>query len=215
MSSNSRRAFIKSCALGLLGAAGSSKLARANEPDVCTNTELLKVLQILHRACTPIYCNFSQLRELNDARYRDALLASFSNRDLNAVHIFFPRNRSEITDCFDWASGKQSQLNTFKYLNNASQATIYLIGRASVTGSVDYNRKLSAARMQSVHRYLKDDLRIPCPNFRGAYMGKEILQFTLSDASYLKLPPQEFRDDTLVLNQAVHVFAIPCGDLGL
>jgi len=214
MSSNTRRTFLKSGTIALLGAA-CAKVALAAPPDVCSNGELLSALQVLHRACTPIKCNFSQLRELNDARYRDALLAAFANRDLNTVHIFFPSNRSEIADCFDWASGKRSQLNTFKYLNNASRSTVYLIGRASVTGSIDYNRQLSASRMQSVHHYLKDDLKIPCPNFRGAWMGKEILQFTLSDASYLKLPPQEFRDDELVLNQAVHIFAIPCGDIGL
>jgi hypothetical protein len=46
-------------------------------------------------------------------------------------------------------------------------------------------------------------------------MGKEILQFSISDATYLKLQSYEYRNDELVLNQAVHVFAVPCGDLGL
>jgi outer membrane protein OmpA-like peptidoglycan-associated protein len=214
MSSDSRRTFLKSCAAVVLGTA-AGKLLAATEPAVCSNQELLSALQVLHRACTPLRCNFTKLRELNDARYRDALLAAFANRDLNTVHIFFPSDKSEISDCFDWASGKQSQLNTFKYLNNASQSTVYLIGRASTTGSIDHNRLLSAARMQSVHDYLRYKLRIPCPNFRGAWMGKEILQFSLSDAHYLQLPAQEFRSDPLVLNQAVHAFAIPCGDIGL
>lgn len=155
------------------------------------------------------------LRELNDERYRDALLAAFANKDLNAVHVFFPENKSELKDCFDWGTGKKSQLNTFQYLNRVEQSTIYLIGRASRTGTMDHNRKLSAARMQSVYNYLRYDLKVPCPRFRGAWMGKEILQFGLGEASFLKLNSREFRDDELVLNQAVHVFAVPCGDLGL
>jgi outer membrane protein OmpA-like peptidoglycan-associated protein len=134
---------------------------------------------------------------------------------LNAVHLFFPTGKAELIECFDWETSKRSQLNTFRFLNNAERSTVYLIGRASVTGSVELNRQLSAARMQSVYNYLRYDLKIPCPNFRGAWMGKEILQFTFSDAAYLKLPPQEFRGDELVLNQAVHVFAVPCANLGL
>lgn len=213
-SSESRRTFLRTLAYAGL-AAHVCPNAFAAQADVCSNQPLIDALRILHRACTPINCNFTTLRILDDLRYRDALLAAFANRDLNAVHLFFPTNRSEVQDCFDWEVSKKSQLNTFRYLNNAERSTVYLIGRASLTGSIDHNRRLSAARMQSVHHYLRFDLQIPCPNFRGAWMGKEILQFTFSDASYLKLPPREFRDDELVLNQAVHVFAIPCGNLGL
>lgn len=212
--SESRRTFLRTIALAAFGVHWCPD-ALAAQPDVCSNQPLLEALRILHRACTPIDCNFTQLRVLDDPRYRDALLAAFANRDLNAVHVFFPTALSEVQDCFDWQTSKRSQLNTFNFLNNAERSTVYLIGRASVTGSIEFNRKLSAARMQSVHRYLRFDLKIPCPNFRGAWMGKEILQFTLSDASYLKLQPQEFRNDELILNQAVHVFAVPCGDLGL
>jgi hypothetical protein len=219
----SRRQFIQLTAAGVIGSGVAGRAAA--QSDVCSNTALLDALKVLHRACTPISCNFTELRVLDDARYRDALLAAFANRDLNAVHVFFPYNESELRPsvghkgAFDWDAGKQSQLNTFKYINQLPSATIYIIGRASATGSaasIAHNRKLSQARFASVHYYLKHDLGIVCREFRGAYMGKEVLQLSISDATdYLKISPQAYRNDALILNQAVHVFAVPCVDAEL
>jgi outer membrane protein OmpA-like peptidoglycan-associated protein len=185
------------------------------EQAVCRNEPLLEALRVLHRACTPLNCDFSELRLLDDQRYRIPILAALTNHELNPVNIFFPRNKTELHDAFDWETRKQAQLGTFNYINDAKIATVYMIGRASVTGSDRLNRQLSAARMASVYDYLKNDLRIPCPTFRGAWMGREILQFNDSDAAYMGIPTQDYRGDVLVLNQAVHVFAVPCPNMGL
>lgn len=200
--------------LHVLGAFTISASASAQIPAVCSNDRLIRTLRVLHRACTPLGCDFHELRVLDDSRYRDAILAALGNAELNPVHVFFPDNVSDVRRCFDWRRTKQSQLNTFQYLNRLSDATIYLIGRASRTGSDRHNRSLSAERMASVKAYL-ETMNIPCREFRGAWMGREILQFTESDAAYLRIPATDYRENRLVLNQAVHVFAIPCVNIGL
>ena len=212
--SSTRRRFIETIALGFLGCFTCPRQSHAQR-DVCDNRPLVEALRVLHRACTAITCDFSTLHVLGDSRYRDALLAAFANGALNTVHVFFPENRWELRECFDWEARKRSQLDTFEHLNNAEESTVYLIGRSSTTGSIEHNRHLSAARIQSVYNYLRYELQIPCRDFRGAWLGEEILPFTTADAAFLGLEPLEYRGDELVLNQAVHVFAVPCGNLDL
>src|ERR1700709_2385694 len=96
MSEFTRRHFVGLTTLAALGATVIPCLDIAADEAVCHNHALLDALKVLHRACTPIRCNFAELRTLDDARYRDALLAAFANRDLNVVHDFFPYDVSEL-----------------------------------------------------------------------------------------------------------------------
>jgi hypothetical protein len=214
MSDSARRDFLKLAAVSVL-ASVMPRTAFSEDEGVCDNPKLMDALRILHRACSQLKgCDFSELRVLNDSRYRDVLLAALGTQALHPVHIFFPDNVTDIRRCYDWRSAKSSQLNAYQYYGNLRNTTIFLIGRASHTGSELHNRALSSDRMESVKTYL-DSLKIPCRDVRGAWMGKEVLQFTPSDAVLLGIAPSDYRKSPLVLNQAVHVFAVPCPNLGL
>jgi hypothetical protein len=214
MSDFDRRWFLKLAAIGMIASITPTSVP-AQDEGVCDNPKLMDALRVLHRACSPLKgCDFSELRVLNDSRYRDVLLAALGTQALHPVHIFFPDNVTEIRRCYDWKSSKSSQLGAYQYYSNLHNTTIYLIGRASRTGSDKHNRSLSSDRMESVKAYL-DSLRIPCREVRGAWMGREVLQFTMSDAVLLGIAPSDYRKNPLVLNQAVHVFAVPCPNVGL
>ncbi len=209
----SRRSFIAQlfCTAAIAGAASA---VHGQPSPVCENEELLKALRILHRACGPLGCDLTTLNTLDDPRYRDALFAAFSNKDLNPVHIFYPDNVSDLTCCFDWATKKKSQLGTFTYWN-LKASTVYVMGNASTTGSDRQNTALSEQRMDGVRKYLRDDLAIACHDFRGAFMSNRVMQLDDRDAKFLQIAELDYRNSPLVLNQAVHVFAVPCEKAGL
>src|ERR1043166_8857846 len=161
MSDFNRRCFLRLATISVI-ASMTPKSVFSEDEGVCDNPKLMDALRILHRACSPLKgCDFSELRVLNDSRYRDVLLAALGTQALHPVHIFFPDNVTDIRRCYDWRSSKSSQLGACQYYGNLRNTTIYLIGRASRTGSAQHNRSLSSDRMESVKAYL-DSLKIPC-----------------------------------------------------
>lgn len=181
-------------------------------PDVCSNHELIKAIQIIDQACDEISCDFATLRQLDRQIEKGALLAAFRNPDLQSIHIFFPMNEADVKRSFDWNTGKRDQLATAKYMNDPDNSIVYVLGRASAVGDLDVNVRLSRERMRSVMKYLKNDLGVRCHAFHGGWFGREIQQLSLSDARMLNIEPRDFRDDPLILNQSVHLFIFPCAD---
>lgn len=195
----------------LWGQTGS--LSSKGSPVVCENADLRQAIRIIERACTDLSCDFGKLRELDSRVDKPTLLAALRDPYLAPVHLFFPANESSVYGAFDWSTIKKSQVDSLAHLNDPENAVVFVLGRASQTGDYEHNKRLSRERMQSVLKYLKEDLRIRCSRFRGAWFGKEILQLARSDARHLNLEPDDYRQDELILNQAVHVFVFPCGDL--
>ncbi len=183
-------------------------------PDICLNRELLEVIRTIDDACPKARgCNFLVLEELDDGVKKEHLLNALRNPWLQAVHLFFPANHAKVGDAFDWGTVKRTQLASIKALDRPENAVVYVLGRASITGNIDHNRTLSRDRMRNVMNYMKHDLGVNCSGFRGAWFGKEVLQLDLSDAQMLNVASSDYRSDPLVLNQSVHVFMYPCGDL--
>lgn len=185
--------------------------ASADAQSICADQELIKAINIIHEACTDVGgCNFYTLRELDERVDRASLLTALRSPYLYPVHLFFPEGKYQLTDIFDWRITKKAQLDTLASIPNPREAAVYIIGRASFTGDVATNRELSRRRMESVMSYLKRDLGVECAYFKGGWTGKEILQLNDSDARLLNLSPGDFRSDSKILNQAVHVFVFPC-----
>lgn len=189
--------------------------AAVDEPEVCENRELLDALRIVNSACSEDLCNFSKLAELDSVVDREQFLIALSNPYLRAVHIFFPSNEYELFKAFDWWSIKRGQMSTLRSIDNPERAAVFIIGSASVTGALgdqgdDHNRRLSYSRMRGVLDYLRDELKIPCRDFRVGWLGREVLQLSASDATFLHVNPRDYRSDDYVLNQSVHVFVFPC-----
>lgn len=189
----------------------------ASDPPVCSNEHLLKAIRIIEEACTSAVCDFEQLRKLDNEVDRAGFLTALSNPYLRPVHIFFPPNEFRLPQAFDWQSTKRDQMHTLLSIDNPDQAVVFIIGSASVTGRPgapgnEHNRRLSFSRMEGVWRYLKDELKIQCREFRAGWLGREVLQLKKSDAAFLNISEQDYRDDELVLNQSVHVFVFPCSD---
>ncbi|HVT61810.1 MAG TPA: hypothetical protein VHR45_25860 [Thermoanaerobaculia bacterium] len=182
-------------------------------PRVCSNDELIKAIRIIDRACEKLTCDFATLRELDRRVNKSALLQAFRSPELQSIHLFFPRNEVDVKHSFDWGTIKREQLDTVKYINNPRDAVVFVLGRASITGNFDINKRLSRERMKSVMGYLEEELHVKCHAFHGGWLGKEIQQWSMSDANFLNINHQDFRNDELILNQSVHVFVFPCATL--
>ncbi len=185
--------------------------AMAPRPRVCDNPDLATVFEIIGEACTRHECDISILGELDSRIGRTQLLGALRNPDLRAVHLFFPMNRSSVEEIFDWGTIKFDQLDSLRYsVSRPEETVVFVIGKASAVGSIQHNRELSRDRARSVMSYIKETLPLPFHHVHGAWVGREVMQFGDSDARILNLEPNDFREDDLVLNQAVHVFLYPC-----
>jgi hypothetical protein len=186
----------------------------ANLPAICRNKYLLQAVREVDRACTDVSCDFTRLNAIENIPRAD-LLTALRDANLLPVHIFFPVRESRLESAFDWRTTKRDQLETLRAASRQG-GKIFLLGKASVTGAPgvkgdEYNRQLSIARMEGVRNYLKA-LGIQC-EYKGGFFGREIFQLNKSDARLLNVEPTDFRNDPLILNQAVHVFVYPCPEL--
>lgn len=177
---------------------------------ICENADLLNAVRIIDGACSAEFCDAQKLREIENVNRGD-LLRALRDPFLMPVHIFFPANKTRLNEAFDWETIKQDQLRTISSLNDPKETVIFIIGYASSTGEEGMNVRLSRDRMYGVYFYLKNVLGVKCRYIKGAWVGKTILQLHESDAPLLGLSPRDYRDDPLILNQAVHVFIYPCG----
>jgi len=206
-----KRAILRSCIVaGLMAMSGRQPQARSEEVgDVCSNSELMRSIRIIDAACHDLSgCDFESLGELERLE-KSKLIEAWAHPDVAAVHVFFPTNVFDITQAYDWASIRD-QLESLKYMTSIRDATLYVIGQASRTGSFDQNVALSRKRMQSVSLFIRDVLKVECRDVRGGYLGARFVQLATNDAKGFRLHPAAYRGDELVLNQAVHVFLVPC-----
>lgn len=212
---NSKRKALPALALAVSShlLAVCSSLLAAEQPEVCSNSELLKAISIIEQACTREYCSFDLLRQLDSHVEKSVFLGALANPHLHSVHLFFPRNEASIEKVFDWNATKRDQLASLLLMDNPADSVIFVLGQASATGDAQHNRDLSYERMQSILRYLSDELVLSCGGYRVAWLGEEVMQLHLSDANFLHIAPQDYRGDEYILNQSVHVFVFPCARL--
>ncbi len=192
--------------------AGRAEIYSYERPPVCDNRELRRAMRSIYDACNDVTCDFSKLRELQDID-KSKLLAALSNPYLRPVHLFFPSGRTALEESFDWRTTKKDQLDAIRFIDDPANTIVFVVGRASATGDRDMNIRISRERMISVLDYIENRLNVRCHKFKGGWLGKEYLQLSRSDAAYLHLESRDYRNDELVLNQAVHVFVFPCRDV--
>ena len=176
---------------------------------VCENPELLRAIRTIDAACSKEKCNFDDLKRLENEVDKRTLLAVMRNPDLYSVYLFYPTGQVTPESVLDWQT-KQVQLKALKNLSNASEAVVYVIGRASAKGKNALNERLARLRAQGILRYLKEEIKIDCHEFHAAWFGEDILYLTMSDASLVVAPPQDYRNREDILNQSAHVFIFPC-----
>jgi hypothetical protein len=183
-------------------------------PRVCKNPELLKAIRIIDSACSEIKCDAATLQQLDTRVDKPTLLAALRDEDLNPIHIFFESGQSELHGgALHWSEWKRDQVASLKFMSDPTNAVVFVLGQASVSGSNQHNFELSQRRMISVMRYIQDVLKIKCRAFHGGWLGEDIFQLTPSDARVLNIDPSDFDSDELKLNQAVHIFVFPCAPL--
>lgn len=201
------------CCLVVLLSVPGQAVALEDPPQVCSNAELLKAIEIIEEACGEFTCDISKLMELDTRIDKPTLFGALRNPHLAPVHLFYPMNHSDIEDAFDWETLKKEQLESLKFVADPMSTIVYVLGRASRTGNREYNIQLSRDRALGVLKHIQSEVEKDFIHFHGAWVGKEVLQLQRSDARLLNLEPQDFREDDLVMNQAVHVFVFPCADL--
>lgn len=187
---------------------GAADIERVR-PSVCRSRELLRALRIIDGACTAIACDLSTLRQLNTLP-RQRLLSALWDPALMPVNIFFPSGQTDVRRAFDWRSRKRLQLSRLKDIFDPENAIVYVVGRASDGGSIELNSSLGRERMESVMRYLKDDLHVRCHRFSGVWLPEGVVALGESDARLLNIDSREYRHDPSVLNQSILVFVYPC-----
>ena len=192
--------------------AQASDAPKDARPMICKSHELLAYMRKIKQACNDITCDFKKLKEIDENVDKPTLLAALRSPYLHPVHIFFPVGKTALNTAFDWNSTKRSQLGSLKTLEDPQNSVIFVLGQASAKGSHDLNINLSEQRMQSVMSYLTE-IGVQCKKIHGAFLGREIFQLSASDASFLYIPADDFREDPFVLNQSVHLFVFPCADL--
>lgn len=170
-------------------------------------------MRVIDQACTGFGCDLNVLRNLDTKVDKPTLLAALRDPNLLPVHIFFPTAGTEVSRSYDWEEKKRDQLAALKYNVDPTNAIVYIIAQSSVTGPTQQNTELSRKRMLSVLKYIQDVLRVPCRSFRGVWLGEGTFSLTETDARRLGISSDQYRDNPLVLNQAVHVFIYPCADL--
>lgn len=184
------------------------------EPEICHNKELLEAMRIINRACSQEGCSVEALKELNSTSVnKEKLMGALRNPYLFPVHIFFPANKTDLSEAYDWEIAKKNQLATISYLQAPSDSVIYVIGRASTLGNRKFNQKLSQMRTRSVLDYLQNKLKIKCGGFQAAWLGQDALQLSASDANTLNLNSKDYRNSMQILNQSVELFVFPCKSL--
>ena len=180
-------------------------------PGICNNVDMLRAVRIIDQACRDSFCDSTKLHEIEGIQKSD-LLRALSDPSLSPRHIFFPSGKTALKDSFDWGTIKRSQLDSIADISNPNQAVVFIIGYASITGSAAKNVRLSRERMESVYDYLQNVRHVRCRKIKGAWVGNTTLQLDKSDATLFNLFPRDYRNDNLILNQAVHVFIYPCAD---
>lgn len=187
-------------------------VAQHTRSPVCSNAALIDAVKIIDSACSPDGgCRPDILSQLDSRVDKPSLMVALRHPALAAVHLFFPSGRTRVGDILDWQTLKRDQLGTFRFIDDPAATPIFILGRASRTGSVGLNWALSRDRVEAVRRYLRQVVCPTCTDIRTGYLGKETLRLFRSDARLLNLEPQDYRqDDDLILNQSVHVFVLPC-----
>jgi hypothetical protein len=183
----------------------------SDRPTICGDSSLAHAVQIIASACSELVCDPAKMRQLDDID-RTSLLTALRNPYLMPVHIFFPPAKTRLTEALDWQSTKEDQLKTITYLNAPDKTFVFVIGTMSGTGDDAGERQLARARTLSVSYYLRDVLHIRCRQVKGGWLPSSVLRLTDADASFLSIARRDYRADSAVLNQSVHVFTYPCGD---
>ena len=181
----------------------------AGDPLMCNDTELLQYIDTIDRACNNDVCDSDAIRELDSSVSKAKLMPVLGNPNLGLVSLFYPRDRDDITQTFEWRSRRHTQIQAFKNISSDS-VSIYILGRASKIGDVGYNVGLSRRRAINVRNYLKELLGGRCSDYHVAWVGRDTLQLDRKDAASLGIPEIDYQDDLFVLNQSVQVFVFPC-----
>lgn len=188
--------------------------AEPSWPRVCHDPQLREAMRIIDAACEELKsCDPTTLKRLDTNVDKPTLLAALRDPNLKAVHVFFEPNKYKIEDVKYWNEWKRDQLGALKFVGDPTEAVVFVLGQASITGNPDHNIKLSRERMMSVMNYLQNVLKIKCHAFHGGWLGSDIFQLTPSDASHLNINGDDYDHDAYTLNQSVHVFVYPCASL--
>jgi outer membrane protein OmpA-like peptidoglycan-associated protein len=203
-------------AISMLAATGYGRPRKAPEsgwPEVCYNRELLDAIQIIDSACKPYEdCDMAALTALDKSVDKDQLFIALSDLALTPQHVFFKTGKSDIGSVLHWQDWKVRHLKDLKKVDQ-TRAIVFVIGQASQPGDFDKNFTLSRLRAEAVVKYLQADLGLSSVRIKVGWLGESAMQLHFADAEHLRIDRSEFDSDVDKLNQAVHIFAFPCGEM--
>jgi outer membrane protein OmpA-like peptidoglycan-associated protein len=111
--------------------------------------------------------------------------------------IFFDLDRDQVTARY------RKEVAEFAKKNN--NQTIYLLGRASFIGGLEYNKELSGRRVRQVERVLHT-AGMSEYQIKSSWLGYEAPQLTREIAETYQIDPKEYKGDLFNLNQSVVLF---------
>ena len=201
----------------VLACLGAPRSALA-DPSVCQKPDMVEFINKIWNACnTPGQggCNEAELKQIEtlSGTGLDRATIMFALKTLRPIHVFFPMGKSDIGDALDWPTQRQDQFEVLKKTmegENTDGSIVFVIGRASATGSAKLNFELSQKRTLSVYQYLRGSLKLNCTDIQKVWFGREVMQLKHGDARQIEIEKEEYRDNELILNQSVEVFVWPC-----
>jgi hypothetical protein len=188
----------------LAGPLCAESLLEEQAQPVCGDIELIRGIKSID-----LSLNHQSITSLDASIDKTILLGVLRNPRLQLVHIFFPSNETNPERALDWPIRRMS-LKILEY-KLTSNSIVYVIGTASRPGREDVQQYLARARVASVMDFMRTNFVNLPRAFAGASAPSERFQLTASDARFLNIEPQAFRNDPVSLNNSVFVFVFPCG----
>lgn len=174
----------------------------------CSDVELMKAFRIIEYGSGDLF-DVVGMREIDRSVQKSPILRALGHHGLSSIHLFFPESSTELQRTFDWKTLRESQLLTLR--QRPKNSIVYIFAIAAATEDSDTAAAQAKARLSSLIQWMQYNLRVGRSELRGAWIGKEAMApLTLSDAAFLLIEPQEFRNSIQTLNASVHVVVFPC-----
>ena len=227
ISSHSVKARLTAFALVLAVLTGgliTSTASAQDLPAICRRRGVYDAIRTLIRFCPSGNCiPRAGVGDLLESRVDPAVLQQIaSDAALYPARIFYRSGRGRfdatgLVSADHFAHAQADLREVARTYQRYSNSKIIVLGRASRTGDVSGNIRLSQERARRVADYLHTTFNISYDDIHQAYFGSHLFQMQAADleslgiaADDLPLGPDGHPDVAMAANQSTVAFVFPC-----
>lgn len=208
----------------LAGGLITSTASAQDLPAICRRRGVYDAIRTLIRFCPSGNCiPRAGVGDLLESRVDPAVLQQIaSDAALYPARIFYRSGRGRfdatgLVSADHFAHAQADLREVARTYQRYSNSKIIVLGRASRTGDVSGNIRLSQERARRVADYLHTTFNISYDDIHQAYFGSHLFQMQAADleslgiaADDLPLGPDGHPDVALAANQSTVAFVFPC-----